>query len=82
MRRQSPFERDFRDLHGEAPFPLEGEPVGSSRYRVIVRPKAWGTLTQRIGLGLLGVFGIVVFGLALVAMLIAGGVFVWAALTA
>ena len=77
MRRARPFERDFRDLHGADARHFEAEPV--MRYRLVTHPDM--SLTQRIALGLLGLFGVIVLGVALIAMLVLVAIFGWAALT-
>lgn len=70
MRRPTPFERDFRDLHGAIPH-LRVEIVQE-------QPRPRNPLMLGLVLGSLGLFWSLVLSAALLVMLIVGGIFTWA----
>lgn len=71
MRRATDFDRDFRDLHGRPPPRARVEIVQEQRL-----PANRGLFG--VVLGSLGLFWSLFFLAAVIAMLIAGGTFVWA----
>lgn len=73
MRRVTPFQRDFEELHGRATFRraevVDVQPRQISRGAALV-------------IGGLSLFWVLVLSVVVIVMIIVGGVFAWSALTA
>lgn len=73
MRRATPFQRDYQDLHGSF------RPVEIVQDQPMTRR---GRSLMALALGSVGLFWVLILSVAVLAMLIVGGVFVWSMFTA